>query len=324
LQRFLDGRLRQIVPQLQREERIAFVDTVQSSSEWNFDFVALMALSTGIATLGLIGDSAAVIIGAMLVAPLMTPLMGIGLSIVQGNRRLAAITARTAVLGFVLAFVLAFGIGAMDSEFGIPTHEMYSRHWPSLVDVGVAFVAGLAAAYASGRPGLLAALPGVAIAASLVPPVAASGLAVSIERYELAIGAILLFAVNVVAIIFASAVTLWTVGLHIRTGLDPRARILAAGIALVAIATAIGVAASPPMSAPPRKLVEEVETLLGEEYRLRAAHLKREGVPVLQIDLGGAIQEHPSFSDELPAIARRYLGENAIVRLTYRHEEELP
>jgi uncharacterized hydrophobic protein (TIGR00271 family) len=322
-QRFLHSNLRQIVPQLQREERIAFVENVQSNSEWNFDFVALMGLATGIATLGLIGDSPAVIIGAMLVAPLMTPLMGIGLSIVQGNLRLAAMTSRTALLGFVFAFGLALTIGALDLEFAMATPEMYGRHWPTLVDVAVAFVAGLAAAYASGRPGLLAALPGVAIAASLVPPIAVSGLAISIGQYELATGAMLLFAVNVVSIIFASALTLWAVGLHSRTGLNRGARILVVAISAITIATAIAVAVSPPMSAPPLALVKAVETVLGDDYRLRDVRLKREGRPVLQIDLGGSIQDHPNFHGQLLVVAREYLGQNATVRLTYRHEAEL-
>jgi hypothetical protein len=77
------------------------------------------------------------------------------------------------------------------------------------------------------------------------------------------------------------------------------------------------------MSAPPLELVEEVEALLGKEYRLRTVSLRREGTPVLQIDLGGASREHPTFSGQLTVIARKYLGKNAKVRLTYRHEDVL-
>lgn len=321
--RFLSYHLHRIVPQLQRAERSAFVSSVQTSSEWNFDFIALMGLATGIATLGLVGDSGAVIIGAMLVAPLMTPLMGIGLSIVQGNLRLAAMTSRTAFLGFVLAFATALSIGLLDREFGIATGEMLARHWPSLVDLGVAFVAGLAAAYASGRPGLLAALPGVAIAASLVPPIATSGLAVSIGNYDLAIGAILLFAVNVVAIVFASAVVLRAVGLGGRRERSLQARLLATGVGLVAIATTIAIAVSPPRAVPPLELVEAIEAALGGKYRVREIRIKDEGGPLLQIDIGGSLREHPAMGDDLRKIALEHLGEDATVRLTYRHESLL-
>ena len=66
-------------------KRIALVNQLQDESRWSFDFFALIALSTAIAALGLLQDSAAVVIGAMLVAPLMTPLLGAGLAVAQGN-----------------------------------------------------------------------------------------------------------------------------------------------------------------------------------------------------------------------------------------------
>jgi len=259
----------------------------------------------------------------MLVAPLMTPLMGIGLSIVQGNSRLAAMTIRTASLGFLLSFVLALGIGLMDQEFGVATDEMRARHWPSLVDLSIAFIAGIAAAYASGRPGLLAALPGVAIAASLVPPIASSGLALSIGHYVLAIGAMLLFLVNVVAIVFASAATLWAVGLRNPRGLNPASRLLAASVSAATIATTIWLALSPPRYVPPLALIQDIESVLDVGFRLRKAELKYEGGPVIEINVGGSIQEHPEWGAQLTEIARKHLGEDASVRLRYGHETML-
>ena len=73
-----EGAIERLVPQIDREDRIALVDRIQSSSNWDVDFFALMLLSTVIAAIGLIQNSAAVVIGAMLVAPLMTPLLGLG------------------------------------------------------------------------------------------------------------------------------------------------------------------------------------------------------------------------------------------------------
>ena len=73
------------IPQLDREERIQLFKELQDGSSWNFDFFALIALSTAIAAFGLVQNSTAVVIGAMLVAPLMTPLLGAGLALVQGN-----------------------------------------------------------------------------------------------------------------------------------------------------------------------------------------------------------------------------------------------
>jgi len=74
------------VPQMEREQRVELYDRLQTGSRWGFDFMALIALSTSIAALGLVQSSTAVVIGAMLVAPLMTPLLGAGLALVQGNR----------------------------------------------------------------------------------------------------------------------------------------------------------------------------------------------------------------------------------------------
>ena len=89
---------------------------------------------------------------------------------------------------------------------------MLARGGPGLLDLLVAFAAGIAAAYASSRPSLIATLPGVAIAAALVPPIATSGLALSIGDFNLAIGALLLFAINMVTIILASMLSLSAVG----------------------------------------------------------------------------------------------------------------
>jgi uncharacterized hydrophobic protein (TIGR00271 family) len=109
---------------------VALVERIQSNSQWNFDFVLLIALSTVIAALGLLDNSAAVIIGAMLVAPLMTPLLGLGLAIAQGNWRLARMTLKATIFGFATAFVLAYAIGLLSAEFREATYEMNARDWP--------------------------------------------------------------------------------------------------------------------------------------------------------------------------------------------------
>jgi uncharacterized hydrophobic protein (TIGR00271 family) len=169
-------------------------------------------LSTLIAGGGLIQNSPAVVIGAMLVAPLMTPLLGAGLALVHANRVLFAGTITTVARGFVVAFVLGVLLGLL-----VPhdlTDEMLARGSPGVFDLAVAFVGGIAAAYATGRPNLLSALPGVAIAASLVPPIATSGLAVATADVRLASGAALLFLSNILAIVMGTAVSFWAVGIR--------------------------------------------------------------------------------------------------------------
>ena len=213
LGRWFDSLVSGTVPQLPRDHRVNLVERIQRSSQWDFDFVVLICLSTLIAAVGLIQDSAAVVIGAMLVAPLMTPLLGNGLSITQGNQLLFRGTIMTVLRGFLLAFFVSWCVGMLASG-AIITEEMAARGNPSPLDIAVAMVGGIAAAYASGRPNLLSALPGVAIAASLVPPIATSGIAMSAGDFGLSISAAMLFFTNIVAIVLGTWIAFRAVGIR--------------------------------------------------------------------------------------------------------------
>jgi len=205
-----------VVPQLPREERVGLVERVQRSSQWDFDFVMLICMSTIIAAGGLIQNSPAVVIGAMLVAPLMTPLLGAGLAIVQGNMVLFQNTLYTVFRGFVLAYAIGFLVAMIASLFLKVelTDELWARGNPTILDIAVAMVGGIAAAYASGRPNLISALPGVAIAAALVPPIATSGIAIWMGEFGLAFRSALLFLTNIVAIIVGTALAFRATGIR--------------------------------------------------------------------------------------------------------------
>ena len=235
----IEGKFERLVPQIDRENRIALVERLQSSSNWDFDFMALMVLSTTIAAIGLVQNSTAVVIGAMLVAPLMTPLLGLGLALVQGNVMLAKISTHSVFFGICVALLVGFLVGVAIPGFDQPTEEMLARGGPGLLDLFVAFASGLAAAYASSRPGLLAALPGVAIAAALVPPIATSGLALSQGDYNLFGNALLLFTINMFTIILASILSLWMVGFRSFKKTSPW--VIYMGIAVTVIVFVIGV-----------------------------------------------------------------------------------
>ena len=201
------------VPQLGRRDRIALFEGVQRHSRWNFDFLTLITLSTSIAALGLVQSSTAVVIGAMLVAPLMTPLLGSGLSLVQRNLPLALQSLKAIRNGFLVALLISFLVGLLSPITSL-TPELLSRTEPSLLDLGVAFLSGVAAAYCTARPRLSAALPGVAIAAALVPPIATTGIAVAIGDTSHALGAATLFGTNVVAIVLGSALCFYLAGIR--------------------------------------------------------------------------------------------------------------
>jgi uncharacterized hydrophobic protein (TIGR00271 family) len=269
---FVEDGIERLVPQIAREDRVSLVDRVQSSAAWNFDFVALMVLSTTMAAIGLIQDSAAVVIGAMLVAPLMTPLLGMGLALVQGNPVLARLSFRSLGLGLCVSLLGGVVVGLATPSLEEPTRQMLARGGPGLLDLWVAFAAGLAAAYASSRPGLIAALPGVAIAAALVPPIATSGLALSLGDLPLAMGALLLFGINMVTIVLASMLSLWAVGLrHVRKTSLWR-EIVGNGVILMVLGLGVYLSVQPKAheltEELPAGLVEAVQESLGEGYRL--------------------------------------------------------
>ena len=213
------------VPQLHREQRIKLIDRLQSNSLFDFDFIALTMLSTMIAALGLIQNSGAVVIGAMLVAPLMNPLAAIGYSLALGHVKLIRNAMYTVMFGFATALLIGMLIGLMvevsswiaivEQGVNVKGSEIQARVHPNLLDWFVAFVSGVAAAYAMGRPKLLSALPGVAIAAALVPPIATSGLMLAKLEFTLSIGALLLFFTNIVAIVLGTACAFWAVGIGV-------------------------------------------------------------------------------------------------------------
>lgn len=213
LERFF--RLR--IPQLEREQRIALFERLQTQSKWNFDFMGLMILSTGIAALGLMQSSPAVVIGAMLVAPLMTPLLGSGLALVQGNLPLMNTCLRSIISGFFAALLVGSVLGWLGPLEGL-TSELAARGSPTLLDWGVAALSGIAASYCAARPGLSSALAGVAIAAALVPPIATVGISLTLREWENAEGAAILFGTNVVTIILASSFTFFAIGVRGQLG----------------------------------------------------------------------------------------------------------
>ena len=210
------GRLVRLhVPQLRREERIELFEEIETKSMWNFDFASLMVLATLIASMGLLVNSGAVVIGAMLVAPLMMPLLGTGLALAQGNWPLCGRSLGAVVRGFLLALLIGMAMGLLARVFYLPvTDQLRMRGEPNLLDLGVAFVSGIAAAYCLARPKLSGALAGVAIAAALVPPIATAGIGLSLGETSLATGAAFLFGINVVAVVLGAGLNFALAGIR--------------------------------------------------------------------------------------------------------------
>ena len=209
------------MPTLEAEERSTVYREIREGARTDIDFFVMITLAAIIATLGLLLDSAAVIIGGMLVAPLMSPIIGVALSIALGNVRLLRDAAESTIKGAFLAIVVGLFVASI-SPLSAVTGEILARTRPNLLDLVVALASGAAGAYAMSRKGVSAALPGVAIAAALVPPLGVVGTGLAISRVDVAAGGLLLFTTNLVAITLAGAVVFLFLGFRPTRGVRER------------------------------------------------------------------------------------------------------
>ena len=173
----------------------------------SLSFYFLLGLSGVIATLGLVADSVAIIIGAMIIAPLIGPITGIAYSTTIANRRLLRRSFLTLATGVIFTVFVSFLIAWMVGLKTI-TPEIVARTNPTLLDLIIALAAGAAGAFANTRRRIADALPGVAIAVALVPPLSVVGIGLALRNSSLAFGASVLFITNLTGIIFSGVVIL--------------------------------------------------------------------------------------------------------------------
>jgi len=210
-----------VFPTLEAKERSAVYRQIREEARADIDFFVMISLASIIATLGLLLNSPAVIIGGMLVAPLMSPIIGIALGIALGNIRLLRDVAESTIKGVFLAVVIALFLASI-SPLTEVNEEILTRTTPNLLDLVVALASGAAGAYAVSRKDVSAALPGVAIAAALVPPLGVIGVGLAMQRAEVAGGGLLLFSTNLVAIILAGAIMFLLLGFRPARGVRER------------------------------------------------------------------------------------------------------
>jgi len=204
-------------------------------------FVVLLALSAFIASFGLYQDSVAVIIGAMVVAPLGGAIMAFAGALVTGRTRWQTISFLQVALGGLMVVGIGFFVSWVMPDPLTLTASLEARTAPGLLDLGVALAAGAAGAYVAARRTGSDALPGVAIAVALVPPLATVGICLELGRPDDAAGALLLFLTNFSAIVVVACMVFVLFGAApSREMLRERSRLrngfVAAVIALIVVA----------------------------------------------------------------------------------------
>ncbi|NET48965.1 MAG: DUF389 domain-containing protein [Merismopedia sp. SIO2A8] len=193
------------------------IEALQEEAEVDLNYVILILGSCAIATCGLLANSVAVIIGAMIVAPLMLPIRSTAFGALEGEWKLVKDGMIALVIGVAIAIWLSCGIGMLTN---IPDYgsEVWARSKPNLLDLGVAIVAGSISGFAKIEPKLSSALAGTAIAVALMPPLCVVGLGLALAQQspssglELSRGAGLLFLTNLLGITLACMMTFFLAG----------------------------------------------------------------------------------------------------------------
>ncbi len=194
-----------------QEQYASLFTSLREESKLNSTFLTLIILSTLIATLGLFINSSSVIIGAMLLAPLMQPIISLSMGVLRQDTSLINSGAKTITIG-VLAVAFTASLTTLLTPIQHLTPEMTGRLSPTILDLFIAIVSGIAAAYVKSNDKIIGSLAGVAIAVALVPPIAVAGIGIGWGDWHMFYTAFLLFITNLVGIVLAAALTFMTLG----------------------------------------------------------------------------------------------------------------
>ncbi len=271
-------------------------------------FGALLILASAIATYGLMGDSVATVIGAMIVAPLMLPIMGLAFGISIGDRKAIVSSILVGIAGMATAVLVGFVLGLTANPAFDPTTnaQIMARTSPRLVDLMAALATGLAGAFAIGRKDVSDTLPGVAIAISLVPPLTNAGILFSAGEPDLAVGSLLLFMTNYFAILITGTLVFGLMGYPGASLVPKSLRGRRVGVAVIVVMVII---IAVPLGISSRSLARDVTAenrvseatktwLEGSDYRYVSA-TTRDGVVSVVITGQGELPPQQDLEDSL-------------------------
>lgn len=292
-----------------------------------YRFTLLQSASVVIATIGIAADSPAIVIGAMLLSPLMAPVLSVAAAATMIWPRRAFRSVGLVVLASLGSMLLAWAVAALtpDVQVAVLPNELLARTRPTLFDLAVALAAGTAGGYAMVREEVGSALPGVAVAVALVPPLAVVGAALDLGRSDLAVGAGLLYLTNLTAIVLAGGVVFLATGFIPTVRITRLSRQMALSVTLALIP--VGLVAIPLYNSlatavrDGRAAVitsEEVDTWLSD-LQLEVVDVSVDGEKVL-VDLTGEHQPPPV--DELGRRLDEVLDRRVVltVNLTERRQ----
>ncbi|MEA1889809.1 MAG: TIGR00341 family protein [Pseudomonadota bacterium] len=202
-----------------KSTREELYNQIEKGARLDFSFLVLTFLSTIVAAIGLLENNVAVIVGAMVIAPLLGPNIALAFATTLGDRDLIFSSLKTSIAGLLLALVLSMIIGWLSPAD--PGIEILSRTDVGYDGIALALASGAAAAL-SLTSGIASALVGVMVAVALLPPTATLGMMMVMGHYDLAMGAALLLAINVVSVNLSASLVFVLKGIRPRTWLEKK------------------------------------------------------------------------------------------------------
>ncbi|MHC4552155.1 MAG: TIGR00341 family protein [Planctomycetota bacterium] len=196
-----------------RVSREELYHDIEEASELSYLFVTMLALSSVVAAIGLMRNNPAVVIGAMVIAPLLGPNIAMALASALGDLKLAKTAKRANLIGIIAPLLFAAIIGAIFNRCDVQSPEILSRTEVSLADIVLALAAGIAGTL-SFTMSLSGAIIGVMVAVALLPPLVTCGILLGCGQWQLAMGAGLLFATNLICVNLAGVVTFLIQGIR--------------------------------------------------------------------------------------------------------------
>jgi len=206
--------LQQSLPFFPHAQETDFKDlflALKENAKATSTFILLMVLSSMLATVGLFLNSPAVVIGAMVLAPLMSPIISLAMGLQRSNNDLSRQAFSTLLIGTFIALALSATMAYLYPVHTVSS-EIEGRLNPSILDLVVAVLSGVAGAFAHSRENIAKSLPGVAIAVALVPPLCVAGIGLGWMNQEIFMGAMLLYITNLAGIILAAGVSFMVIG----------------------------------------------------------------------------------------------------------------
>jgi uncharacterized hydrophobic protein (TIGR00271 family) len=199
---------------LKQIDHIEIYKELENAQQIDLSYIALVVISAHIATLGLFIDSPAVIIGAMIISPLMGPIMAGGLSFAISNKNLGKKAFKSISLGIILAVFFSAAI-TMVIPLKENTAEILVRTSPNILDLFIALFSGLAGAFAVTFKKISNSIVGVAISVALMPPLCVTGIGISTGQTDVSLGGFFLFLTNLTAIFIAASLFFLVFGFFI-------------------------------------------------------------------------------------------------------------